>query len=79
MNDLLLKNAVIYDGSGGPWYRGDVALRAGVISEIGTLTPGCASETIDPKAGSSPDGGRIPIPILLLVNDVDGKINKVCH
>ena len=80
MNDLLLKNAVIYDGSGGPWYRGDVAIREGIINEIGTLTPGCASETIDLE-------GRVLCPGFVdvhshsdfsafLVNDVDGKITQ---
>lgn len=80
MNDLLLKNAVIYDGSGGPWYRGDVAVRSGIIGEIGTLPPGCASETID-LAGKALCPGFVDIHShsdfsAFMVNDVDGKITQ---
>ena len=36
--DLLIKNGRIVDGSGGPSYRGDVAVKDGKIVEIGKLS-----------------------------------------
>src|SRR5947207_14823933 len=44
--DLLIKNGRIVDGSGGPSYRGDVAVKDGKIVEIGKLS-GTAARTID--------------------------------
>src|SRR5438067_8217548 len=44
--DLLIKNGRIIDGSGGPSYRGDVAVKDGKIVEIGKLS-GPAARTID--------------------------------
>ena len=52
--DLLIKNGRIVDGSGGPSYRGDVAVKDGKIAEIGKLS-GPASRTIDA-------GGRVVAP-----------------
>src|SRR3954454_8090775 len=44
--DLLIKNGRIVDGSGGPSFRGDVAVKDGKIVEIGKLS-GPAARTID--------------------------------
>jgi len=44
--DLLIKNGRIVDGSGGPSYRGDVAVKGGKIVEIGKLS-GPAARTVD--------------------------------
>jgi N-acyl-D-aspartate/D-glutamate deacylase len=52
--DLLIKNGRIVDGSGGPSYRGDVAVKDGKIVEIGKLS-GPATRTIDA-------GGRVVAP-----------------
>ncbi|MFA5473345.1 MAG: amidohydrolase family protein, partial [Aminobacteriaceae bacterium] len=44
--DLVIRNARIVDGTGTPWYRGDVAVRDGKIEHVGVLSSGvpCASE-----------------------------------
>ena len=44
--DLLIKNGRIIDGSGMPAFRGDVAVRAGKIVELGKLS-GTATRVID--------------------------------
>lgn len=45
--DLVIKNARIVDGTGGPWRRGDVALKDGRISFIGKVDSALAGESID--------------------------------
>ena len=47
MYDLLLKNGKIVDGSGNPWYYGDIAIQDGRIACIGELDKSCANETVD--------------------------------
>src|SRR5260370_1726592 len=44
--DLLIKNGLIVDGSGMPAFRGDVAVKAGKIAELGKLS-GAAGQTVD--------------------------------
>src|SRR5437016_1788435 len=44
--DLLIKNGRVVDGSGGPSFRGDVAVKDGKIVEIGKLS-GTATRTVD--------------------------------
>ena len=52
--DLLIKNGRIVDGSGGPSFRGDVAVKNGKIVEIGKLS-GPAARVIDAE-------GRVVAP-----------------
>jgi len=40
--DLLIKNGRVVDGSGGPSYRGDIAVADGKIVEIGKLSGAAA-------------------------------------
>ena len=48
MYDLILKNCRIVDGTGAPWYRGDVAVKDGRIVKIGHLDARVeAAETVD--------------------------------
>ncbi len=47
MYDLLLKNVRILDGTTAPWFRGWVAVKGGVIAEMGAGTPPAAAETVD--------------------------------
>lgn len=45
--DLLIQNGRIIDGSGNPWYRGDVGIREGKIAAIGNLDAHEAQRVID--------------------------------
>jgi N-acyl-D-amino-acid deacylase len=45
--DLLIKNARIVDGTGSPWYRGDVAVRGDTIARIAPRIDGAAGRVID--------------------------------
>lgn len=47
--DLLITNARIVDGSGNPWFRADVAIKAGRIVRIGRITNASATKTLDAK------------------------------
>lgn len=47
--DLLIRDARIIDGTGSPWYSGDIALRDGRIAAIGSLIDVRARQTIDAK------------------------------
>ena len=45
--DLILAGGRVVDGSGNPWYRADIGLRAGRIAEIGKLGGRTARRRID--------------------------------
>jgi N-acyl-D-amino-acid deacylase len=45
--DLLIRNGRIVDGTGSPWYAGDVGIREGKIAAIGRLGDATAKQTID--------------------------------
>src|ERR1051325_860110 len=45
--DVVLRNGRIVDGSGAPWYRGDVGVRAGKIAAIGRLAGASSGRVID--------------------------------
>lgn len=45
--DLIIRNGHIIDGTGSPWYSGDVAIRDGRIAAIGSLIDAGAGRTID--------------------------------
>lgn len=47
--DLIIRNGRIIDGTGSPWYRGDVAVSAGRIVAIGRLADATARKTIDAR------------------------------
>ena len=57
--DILIKNGLIVDGSGGPSYRGDVGVKDGKIVEIGKLS-GPATRTVD--AGGQVVAPELPAP-----------------
>jgi N-acyl-D-amino-acid deacylase len=45
--DLLIRDGSIVDGTGSPWYRGDVAIRGDRIAAVGSLAGAAARDTID--------------------------------
>src|SRR5580700_2616132 len=45
--DVVIRNAHIIDGTGSPWYSGDVAIRDGRIAAMGRLGEVAAKTTID--------------------------------
>jgi len=45
--DLVIINGHIVDGTGSPWYSGDIGIRDGRIAAIGTLTDRARMRTID--------------------------------
>ncbi|OGI21308.1 MAG: hypothetical protein A2808_01430 [Candidatus Moranbacteria bacterium RIFCSPHIGHO2_01_FULL_55_24] len=47
MYDILIKNGTIIDGTGRPMYRADLAIKEGVIADIGELRHAQAEKVID--------------------------------
>ncbi len=47
--DLVIQNGKIVDGSGNPWFHGDVAVRGNKIVALGQIPPGIFKRTIDAK------------------------------
>jgi N-acyl-D-amino-acid deacylase len=45
--DIVITNGHIIDGTGSPWYSGDVGIRGGKIAAIGSLTASSRTRTID--------------------------------
>jgi dihydroorotase/N-acyl-D-amino-acid deacylase len=47
--DLVIRNGRIIDGTGSPWYSGDVAIRDGRIAAIGSLAGAATKRTVDAR------------------------------
>jgi len=47
--DILVKNGKIIDGTGNPWFYGDIGIIGDTIAEIGDLSERTAAKTIDAK------------------------------
>jgi N-acyl-D-amino-acid deacylase len=47
--DILVKNGKIIDGTGNPWFYGDIGITGDTIAEIGDLSGKTATKTIDAK------------------------------
>jgi dihydroorotase/N-acyl-D-amino-acid deacylase len=45
--DVVIRNGHIIDGTGSPWYAGDIGIRNGRIAAIGNLSDAQAKQTID--------------------------------
>jgi N-acyl-D-amino-acid deacylase len=69
--DLLIRNARVVDGTGNPWYRGDVGVRGGKIAAVGDLSHDTATRTLDAKE-------RVVAPGFIDVHThVEGGVEKV--
>jgi len=47
--DILIKGARVYDGTGNPWFYGDIGIKGDKIEAIGDLSKDTASRTIDAR------------------------------
>lgn len=47
--DLVIHNGHIIDGTGSPWYAGDMAIRGGKIAALGKFDGASAKRTIDAR------------------------------
>lgn len=47
--DLVIRNAKIVDGTGNPWFRGDVAVRGERIVAVGVVPPAASKRTIEAR------------------------------
>ena len=47
--DVVIRNGRIIDGTGSPWYSGDIAIRRGKIAALGKLDGASAKRTIDAR------------------------------
>ncbi|MFN7120238.1 MAG: N-acyl-D-amino-acid deacylase family protein [Saprospiraceae bacterium] len=66
--DLLITNGKIVDGTGNPWYIGDIGIRKGKITGIGDLSGSKAKRVIDAK-------GQVVAPCFIDVHaHVEGSI-----
>jgi len=53
--DIVIRNAHIVDGTGSPWYSGDLAIRDGRVAAISSLAAASAKQVIDAR-------GRVVAP-----------------
>jgi len=49
MYDLLVKDGLVVDGTGNPWFRADIGIGDGKMASIGDLHPAEAEEVLDAK------------------------------
>lgn len=49
MFDLVVKNGIVVDGAGNPWFKADVGIKDGQISDIGKLSSSKSDEVIDAR------------------------------
>ena len=45
--DLVIVNARVVDGTGNPWFRGDIGIKNGKIAKVGRIDSSAAKQTID--------------------------------
>ena len=60
--DVLIRNGRIVDGTGSPWYSGDLAIRDGRIAAIGVLCPRTSPDSACPAKQTINASGRVVAP-----------------
>jgi dihydroorotase/N-acyl-D-amino-acid deacylase len=60
--DIIIRNGHVVDGTGSPWYAGDVAIRDGRIAAIGVLCPLGAPDSGCPAKQTINAAGRVVAP-----------------
>jgi len=60
--DLIIRNGHVVDGTGNPWYAGDVGVRAGRVAAIGVLCPPGAADAACPAQQTIDAAGRVVAP-----------------
>jgi N-acyl-D-amino-acid deacylase len=69
--DLIIRNARVIDGTGNPWFRADIAVKAGRVAAVGKFPAATADKTIDAK-------DRVVTPGFIDVHThIEGDIEKV--
>ena len=73
--DLVITNGHIIDGTGSPWYSGDIGIRDGRVAAIGNLTTAPCKRTID-AAGKAVAPGFID---MLGQSELTSSSNLACR
>jgi len=60
--DIIIRNGHIVDGTGSPWFSGDVGIRSGRIAAIGALCPLGAPESSCPAKRTIDAAGKVVAP-----------------
>ncbi len=69
--DLVIRHARVVDGTGNPWYRGDIGIMNGKIAAVGDLSRASATRTVDARE-------RVVAPGFIDVHThVEGGVEKV--
>lgn len=69
--DVVIRNARILDGTGNPWFRADIGIKAGKVASIGHLASKSADRVIDARE-------RIVAPGFIDVHThIEGAVEKV--
>ena len=79
--DVIIAGAHIVDGSGNPWYLGDVGIRGGLIVEIGDLSHRAAKRTVQADGRVLAPGfidmmGGSTLPLLLDPVTAESKLRQ---
>src|SRR5258706_9199591 len=68
--DLVITNGHIIDGTGSPWYSGDLGIRDGKVAAIGNLATAPRKRTIDaagkvvpPRLIATPGPSALSLPL----------------
>ena len=69
---LIIRNARIIDGTGSPWYRGEIGVRGDTIATMAPSIPGNAAQVIDAR-------GQIVSPGFIDMETGKGTTSKVMH